>query len=482
MKRQGRLMIPLLVLAAACDRGGGGGDVLARAAGHELTVTDAAGLIAPEAGIPDRPEVVLAVADLWIDYTLLAHAATEDSTLQNVDLLPIVQQQEEIEMIGQLREKAVPMDTAIADEEVRRRFAQEAPGSRVRARHILLSPPEGATPFQRDSVRGIAGDLLQRVQGGESFEALARQYSQDPGSATQGGDLGFFERGAMVAAFDSAAFSLEPGQTSDVIATPFGYHIIRVEEKETPGFEELGAQFRQQLQAERVMRAESLFVAGVEERAKLEIVEGAAGLTREVARNPLGRMGGRALRRDLVTYEGGSLTVGEMRQFLQTRDPGFRQQVEQATDQQITDNLLKALTQRELLVEEARRQGIEPNEQRQDSLVTVVRQSFVEAARQLGLVSIQAQEGESEEEAIDRAVTALLQAILKGEREVIPLGAVAFTLRQQYSAEVNQEAVDRVVQEVQTVRGPGAGEPPMPGMPEMQMPPADTAAPPPTGG
>lgn len=482
MKRQGRLMIPLLVLAAACDRGGGGGDVLARAAGHELTVTDAAGLIAPEAGIPDRPEVVLAVADLWIDYTLLAHAATEDSTLQNVDLLPIVQQQEEIEMIGQLREKAVPMDTAIADEEVRRRFAQEAPGSRVRARHILLSPPEGATPFQRDSVRGIAGDLLQRVQGGESFEALARQYSQDPGSATQGGDLGFFERGAMVAAFDSAAFSLEPGQTSDVIATPFGYHIIRVEEKETPGFEELGAQFRQQLQAERVMRAESLFVAGVEERAKLEIVEGAAGLTREVARNPLGRMGGRALRRDLVTYEGGSLTVGEMRQFLQTRDPGFRQQVEQATDQQITDNLLKALTQRELLVEEARRQGIEPNEQRQDSLVTVVRQSFVEAARQLGLVSIQPQEGESEEEAIDRAVTALLQAILKGEREVIPLGAVAFTLRQQYSAEVNQEAVDRVVQEVQTVRGPGAGEPPMPGMPEMQMPPADTAAPPPTGG
>jgi hypothetical protein len=467
MKRMRWTVMILLLVAAACERGGGG-DLLARAAGHELSVSQATGLLAPEAGLPDRPEVVMAVADLWIDYTLLASAAAEDSTLQNVDLAPLIEQQQEVEMISQLRDAAVQLDTAIADEEVRRRFAQEAPGARVRARHILVSPPEGATPFQRDSVQAIAADLLKRVQAGERFEALATQYSQDPGSAAQGGDLGFFERGSMVAAFDSVAFALEAGQVSDIVATPFGYHIIKVEEKQTPGFEELGAQFRQQLQSERVMRAESIFVAGIEEQAEVEVVEGAAGLTREVAKNPLARMGGRALRRPLVEYEGGALTVGELRNFLQTMEPAFRQQVDQATDEQIVDRLLKALAQRELLIAEARRQSIQPNQQRTDSLTTMVRSSFVDAARQLGLLSIQPQEGESEAQAIDRVVTALLQSILKGQRDVIPLGSVAFTLRQQYEAEIFQPAVERVVQGIQTARGPSGATPP--GMPPMDMP------------
>jgi hypothetical protein len=487
MKQLRWTTISLLALAAACDPGGGG-DLLARAGDHELSVSEAAGLIAPEAGLPDRPEVVLAVADLWIDYTLLAEAAAEDSTLQNVDLRPLVEQQEEIEMIGRLRDSAVQVDTAIAEDEVRRRFAQEAPGARVRARHILVTPPEGATPFQRDSVRAVADTLLTRVRAGADFAALATERSQDPGSAAQGGDLGFFERGTMVAAFDSVAFALEPGQLSDIVATPFGYHIIKVEEKQTPGFEELGMQFRQQLVAERVMRAESTFVAGLEEKGQLEVVEGAAGLVREIARNPLARMGGRALRRDLVKYEGGSVTVGEVRQFLQTREPAFRQQVDQATDEQIVDNLLKALAQRELLVAEARERGIEPNQARQDSMITMVRGTFLEAARGLGLVSIQPQEGETEEQAIDRTVAELLTAILRGQREVIPLGGIAYSLRQQYPAEVFQPAVERVVTEIQTVRGPSGAMPPgMPGMPPMEMPAPDSAgaatpAPAPPGG
>jgi hypothetical protein len=475
--------MPLLALAAACDRGGG--DLLARADDHELSVSEATALIAPEAGLPDRPEVVLAVADLWIDYTLLAQAASEDSTLQNVDLGPLIDQQEEVDMIGRLRDAAVQVDTAIADEEVRQRFAQEAPGARVKARHILLTPPDGATPFQRDSVRAKADSLLTRARGGADFAQLATQHSQDPGSAAQGGDLGFFERGQMVAAFDSAAFAMEAGQISDIVATPFGYHIIKVEEKQTPGFDEMGPQFRQQLVAERIMRAESTFVAGLETKGQMQVVEGAPALVREISRNPLARMGGRALRRDLVEYQGGSVTVGEVRQFLQTREPAFRQQVDQATDQQIIDNLLKALAQRELLVNEARTRGIEPNQARADSMMTMVRTSFLDAARQLGLVSIQPQEGETAEQAIDRAVKGLLTAILQGQREVIPLGGIAFSLRQQYPAEVFQPAVERVVTGIQTVRGPSGATPP--GMPPMEMPPADSAgaapapAPPPGG-
>jgi hypothetical protein len=467
MKRLGWTVLSLAALTTACDRGMSAG-TLARAGGHDLTVTQTANLLAPEAGIPNQPDVVMAVADLWIDYTLLATAVNEDSTLKKVDLKPLVDQQEEVEMIGQLRDKAIKLDTALTDQEVQQAFAKEGPGVRVHARHILLSPPEGATQVQRDSVKQLAQDLIKRIKGGEKFEDLAKKYSQDPGSAAKGGDLGFFDRGQMVAQFDSAAFSLEPGQMSDVVATPFGYHIIQVQERQTPGFDEVGPQFRQQLQMQKVQKAESLFVAGLETKNKLQIQDKAAANTREVAKNPMAKMGGSALGRALVKYDGGELTVGELREFLQTREPGFREQVQQATDQQITDNLLKALTQRELLVKEAQAQGIKPNTAREDSMTTVIRSSFVDAAKQLGLVGIKPNEGESQKQAIDRTVTNLLQSILKGQRDVIPLGGVSFTLRRQYDAEVNQPAVEQVVTQVTSIRGPGAGGlPGMPGMPQM---------------
>lgn len=77
-----------------------------------------------------------------------------------------------------------------------------------------------------------ARSLLDRINNGEDFSELARQYSQDPGSASLGGDLGWFGRGAMVQEFEDAAFSLEPGGVSDIVETQFGYHIITVDEVE----------------------------------------------------------------------------------------------------------------------------------------------------------------------------------------------------------------------------------------------------------
>jgi hypothetical protein len=463
--------ISVLAITAACQRGEGGGGLVALAAGHNLTVAAVTTLLAPETMLPDQPEVVMALADLWIDYTLLAEAAREDSTMSDLDLDPLVRQQEESELIGALRASVVHPDTAISEEDVQRRFALEAPGSRVRARHILLAPPVNSTPAQRDSVRKVAEALLDRLKAGEAFEPLARQYSVDPASAVQGGDLGFFERGEMVVAFDSAAFSLEPGQLSNLVVTPYGFHILRVDEKETPRFEELGPQLRVQMQEEVTISAESLFVAGVEARASVQVVDGAASLVREVARNPLAKLGGRASRRALVRYEGDALTVSELRVFMQTRQPGYRQQVEQATDEQVVDNVLLALVRRELLVAEAKKTGIQSNVTRQDSLKNALRDGFRDAARELGLLSVTEGQDESQEEAIDRTVTALLRSIIRGERDVIPLGFVSFTLRLQYAAEVFDAGVQQVVRQVQVARGPGTVNPPvMPEVPEQGSP------------
>lgn len=79
------------------------------------------------------------------------------------------------------------------------------------------------------AARQKAEDILKRVRAGEDFAALATQFSEDPGSRAQGGDLGWFSRGEMVKEFEDAAFALKEGEVSGIVESPFGYHIIKVE-------------------------------------------------------------------------------------------------------------------------------------------------------------------------------------------------------------------------------------------------------------
>lgn len=99
----------------------------------------------------------------------------------------------------------------------------------VRARHILVSS-EGAGADADAAARAEVEGLLRRVRAGEDFGALAREHSDDPATRATGGDLGFFGRGAMLDAFERAVFSLRPGETSDVVRTEVGYHIIQCTE------------------------------------------------------------------------------------------------------------------------------------------------------------------------------------------------------------------------------------------------------------
>ncbi|HET6782179.1 MAG TPA: peptidylprolyl isomerase [bacterium] len=114
----------------------------------------------------------------------------------------------------------------VTDAEIQKYFNEHRSeydqAEQVRVSHILLE------------TEAEARLVLARLRRGEKFGELAQQYSKDPGSKAQGGDLGFVSRGQLVGEFEKAAFSLKPGQTSGIVKTQFGFHIIRVTDSRSP--------------------------------------------------------------------------------------------------------------------------------------------------------------------------------------------------------------------------------------------------------
>jgi peptidyl-prolyl cis-trans isomerase D len=133
----------------------------------------------------------------------------------------------------------------VTDEQLRQHYEQHKEEfyreAQVRARHILFKLAQQGAAEEESRVRALAETTLQKIRAGEDFAALASQLSEDPVSAQQGGDLGFFKRGEMLQPFEDVAFDLKPGIVSDPVRTDFGYHLIKVEEVREAGYEPLEA-------------------------------------------------------------------------------------------------------------------------------------------------------------------------------------------------------------------------------------------------
>lgn len=149
----------------------------------------------------------------------------------------------------------------------------------VKVRHILISVPNGADSKTDAAAKAKAEDLLKQIKGGANFAELATKNSDDPGSKSQGGELGWLDRGRTVPEFDKVAFSLAPGQTSGVIKTQFGYHILQVEEKKTAHLRplaELKSEIVPILEQQRTGAAEQTYASQLAADAKKNGLEKAA--------------------------------------------------------------------------------------------------------------------------------------------------------------------------------------------------------------
>jgi len=216
-----------------------------------------------QAPLPTLQEQVL---DQVIESVVLRRLASKEGVsidLKNVET-EVVALQARVQQSGQFADWAAFLkENGLTEESVRsliadnlllgvmsKRHAGPTSVEQVHASHILVETKE------------TGQEVLDKLAKGEAFADLAAKYSTDTGSKDQGGDLGWFPRGAMVPEFDLVAFSLQPGKVSQLVQTEFGYHIILVREKEV---REMEPALYEQIQQQQIQ-------AWIEEqRAKMSI-------------------------------------------------------------------------------------------------------------------------------------------------------------------------------------------------------------------
>ena len=152
------------------------------------------------------------------------------------------------------------MKMQVTDEDSKRFYNENAAkfqgDEKRRASHILIGFGPGATPEAKAQAKKKAEEILAEVKKNPAkFADLAKKNSQDPGSAEKGGDLGMFGRGAMVKAFEDAAYSMKPGQVSELVQSEFGFHIIKLTEVsgQAQSYESLKPQIRAELMYQKAL-------------------------------------------------------------------------------------------------------------------------------------------------------------------------------------------------------------------------------------
>jgi peptidyl-prolyl cis-trans isomerase C len=290
-------------------------DVLARVNGEAVTKSDfdrAVQALEARAGGPIPPEqrdqVLRGVLDQLIGYKVLAqetrarNVAIPDAEVDarigqirgqfpsEADFTQMLAQRkltlEQVESdarqdmaISKLIEGEIASKVAVKPEQVTDFYTknpdQFKQGESVRASHILISVPKDADAATKAQARAKAEQVLKDVKAGGDFAALAKQHSADPGSAANGGDLGFFQQGQMVGPFNDVAFGLAPGAISDLVETDFGFHIIKVAEKKagrTIPLEEVRPQVEQYLEQRNRQEQTEVFVNGLKMKGKIEVL------------------------------------------------------------------------------------------------------------------------------------------------------------------------------------------------------------------
>jgi len=175
-----------------------------------------------------------------------------------------------------LIDQEITQKIIVSDQEIKE-FYEKNPSyfkeePQVRASHILIKSDDKATDTEKVNARKKIKEIQEKLKKGKDFEKLAKENSQCP-SGKDGGDLGLFGRGRMVEAFENAAFALKKGEISDIVETPFGYHLIMVTDKKdarTVGLEEAKEKITGYLKQQKTQKDVNTYIEKLHAASKIE--------------------------------------------------------------------------------------------------------------------------------------------------------------------------------------------------------------------
>lgn len=217
------LIAAVAVLATGCS-----GDV-GEAGGRDVSREEFAAYLKYKRIPEDNKQQVQRMLEDYLQREGLA-AEIEDTDLLDQDAIEMeVNEFRKQMLISRYFEKF--LEDKVNDAAVSNYYAQHAAefeAKKAHLAHILLRVRPEMTKEERDAKLTAATEALSRIKRGEDFAALAKQLSEDTITAANGGDLGWMKEGAVSSSFSQAAFALSPGQTSEIVRTPFGFHIVKM--------------------------------------------------------------------------------------------------------------------------------------------------------------------------------------------------------------------------------------------------------------
>jgi hypothetical protein len=461
-------------------------DVVARAAGQELTVNQLAQLIAPLKQVPLRREVVDRLADLWVDYQLLGQAAARgDSLLDSATVMaanwPAVMQR----IADRYRDTVVVARARVTGGQVDSAYNA---GDLRWLDHILIRVAQDTTAELKQAKRRVAEGYLAQLRGGASFAKLAAQRSDDPGSAKSGGSLGLVPRGTLVKAFEDVAWGLKPGQVSDPVLTPYGYHIIW-----RPTLAQVRDSFATGIRGVMVQRLDSLYADSLTRETGIKVRGSAPAAVRAAVQD---FRDAKTSTRVLATYRGGQLTVRDFARWLQAFPPQTRAAVGQAPDSSLLQ-FIQTVVRNEMMIAAAKARHITLTAASRDTIRSMYRMDLDTMETRLGVApALLAADTAARRSRTDAAAHHVDQyfAGLVAEPASHPFFEVppflADVLRGRASWDISPAGVDRALEKATELRGPitpnatpqlapAPGGPPM-GGPRPQQPGRQPAAPSPS--
>jgi parvulin-like peptidyl-prolyl isomerase len=441
-------------------------DVVARANDRELSVDRLSDLLGKSSlQIPVNRETAALVAELWTGYQLLATAAARGDSV--VDPKYIDEATQAITASMRLRRYMEGVNKSLNRESASEATYTQAVGGLFAARHILFKYPDNATPAQRDSVKKRAEAVLPQVTV-SNFAEMAKRHPGDPGSASRGGDLGPFPRERMVKPFSDAVASLRPGQISKLVESEFGIHIIQ-----RSTYAQAKAEYDAAYNETVGQKAESTYIAGVDESAKVTVKASAATDAKAAARDMAGHRGDKDV---LATFNGGTLTVGRFVRWVELMPAQQRvpQQLAAAPDS-IARMFIKSVARNEVLLKKADSAGITLTAEEQQSLRTEFKNAIVALWGQLGLDPKAIADGgksvPERERIASSSVESLLDRIMAGQAQAVQVPVPAHSvLAMMYSTKTTPAGLDRAVERASRLRA-SADSARLASQPPSQVPP-----------